>query len=118
MGADRFLWVLDWECVHYGDPAFDTGFVLNHLILKSFHRPELRAELALCATAYHLEIAPIVPWSDTLVHLPLLMLARMDGKSPVEYISQPELRDRIRGFAVDLLDSPPADLGTLFQRLS
>lgn len=118
VGSDSFLWALDWECVHYGDPAFDSGFILNHLILKAFHRPELRPELSLCATAYHLEVAPLVPWRDTLVHLPLLMLARMDGKSPVEYITQPEHQNRIRSFAVDLLSDPPVDLAALFQRLS
>jgi aminoglycoside phosphotransferase (APT) family kinase protein len=38
--------VIDWECVHYGNPAFDAAFLLNHLLLKSFHMPGRAGELA------------------------------------------------------------------------
>lgn len=112
-----FVWALDWECVHYGDPAFDTGFLLNHLVLKTFHRPEDRRRLRECALAYHQEVMADVPWADTLVHLPLLMLARMDGKSPVEYITEDRTKERIRAFAVWLLENPPGDLSHLYEKL-
>lgn len=115
-GAE-FVWALDWECVHFGDPGFDTGFLLNHLLLKSFHQPAHYAPLRECALAYHHEVAALVPWADTIVHLPLLMLARMDGKSPVEYITDPGLKNRIRAFAIRLLNEPPADLSSLYEYL-
>ena len=28
---------IDFECIHFGDPSFDAAFLLNHLLLKTFH---------------------------------------------------------------------------------
>ena len=115
--GDAFVWALDWECVHRGDPAFDSAFLLNHLILKTIHQPSYRARLRECALAYHTEVANAIPWPDTLTHLPLLMLARVDGKSPVEYLTQDAAKDQVRRFARRLLSDPPSDLDSLFTRL-
>jgi hypothetical protein len=41
--------------------------------------------------------------------LPALMLARVDGKSPVEYLSAPA-RDRVRDFATAMIRSPATNL--------
>ena len=38
VGADG-VWVIDHECAHVGDPAFDVAFLLDHLLLKTIHRP-------------------------------------------------------------------------------
>jgi 5-methylthioribose kinase len=43
---------IDFEVVHYGDPAFDSAFLLNHLLLKSFYLPGCRAALAEAARAF------------------------------------------------------------------
>ena len=40
--GDDGLWVIDWEVAHRGDPAFDIAFLLNHLLLKTIHRPQAR----------------------------------------------------------------------------
>lgn len=117
MASTGTAMVLDWECVHWGDPAFDTGFLLNHLLLKSFHRPQDRPLLSRAAVAYY-DAVGVVPLADTMVHLPLLLLCRMDGKSPVEYITREETKTKIRAYARTLLAEPPLTVAELFERLS
>ena len=46
--GDDGLWVIDWEVVHRGDPAFDLAFLLNHLLLKTIHRPQAREGYEAC----------------------------------------------------------------------
>ena len=97
---------LDAECAWYGDPAFDLAFVLNHLLLKGVWRPDRRSDYlamfaALCA-AYRTR-ATWEPWpaleSRAAALLPGLLLARVDGKSPVEYVTSERDRNAIRTFA-------------------
>lgn len=86
---DRML-VLDVEVAHWGDPVFDVAFCVNHLCLKALHLPRHRA--ALCATARALvtayaQAAPdLVDDAGTVAELGILMVARVDGKSPAEYL--------------------------------
>ena len=117
MAGPGMAMVLDWECVHWGDPAFDTGFLLNHLLLKGFHRPQDRPLLARAAQAYA-DAVSAVPFADTMVHLPLLLLCRVDGKSPVEYITQDDVRAAIRQYARSLLAEPARTVSELFERLT
>jgi 5-methylthioribose kinase len=111
-GANVLL--IDFEVVHYGDPSFDAAFLLNHLLLKSFHMPEHRQSLAVLADSFWSTLQAGLPaeahWfeSSTVAHLAGLLLARMDGKSPAEYIRQEDLKRRIRKFARELIASPPA----------
>lgn len=119
-GAPVFL---DAECATMGDPAFDLAFCINHLILKGFHLPETRADLWSAPLALWAAYSPQVLWEDaaalearTAALVPALMLARIDGKSPVEYLA-PATRDQVRRVALDLLASPPADLVLLIRRL-
>lgn len=113
---------IDFEVIHFGDPAFDSAFLLNHLLLKSFYRPEWRAEYARLAArfweAYRAGLPADCGWIEaaTLDHLGGLLLARIDGKSPAEYITGPELRERIRGFARRLMVSPPPRIADVFER--
>ena len=112
--------ILDAECAWYGDPAFDLAFVLNHLLLKGVWRPEGRRRFV--AMARHLIAAYRAhvtwePWTDldtrTVALLPGLMLARIDGKSPVEYITDMRYKDEVRAFARAHLAQPAATLEQL-----
>jgi 5-methylthioribose kinase len=112
--------IIDAECAWYGDPAFDLAFVLNHLLLKGAHHPRWRgryveAFMAL-VSAYvphvHWEPAPELEARSALL-LPALMLARVDGKSPVEYLVDADVRERVRRFAMALVVDPPARVGDL-----
>jgi hypothetical protein len=59
-----------------------------------------------------------VDWleSATLRHLAGLLLARMDAKSPVEYITDPDLKQRIRAFARELITQTPRAVSEVFDR--
>src|SRR5204863_8996856 len=102
--------VVDAECAWFGDPAFDLAFVLNHLVLKGAWRPQWRTRYLEAFRALSSAYFSHVAWetADALearaaALLPALMLARIDGKSPVEYLTEPAAKDRVRTFATTLL---------------
>lgn len=98
--------LLDAECAWYGDPAFDPAFCLNHLLLKSVWVPDAHAGFQSCFAALLEAYVAEVSWAepkevlrDIAAYLPALMLARIDGKSPVEYITNEADKARVRSFA-------------------
>ena len=115
------VWAIDWEAIHFGDPSFDTGFLLNHLLLKSIAMPQHRAELAHLAEVFTAALAEELPagaeWVEDAAfeHLPALLLARVDGKSPAEYLDA-GMCDRARSIARDLMRHPTAVVTEVFRR--
>jgi aminoglycoside phosphotransferase (APT) family kinase protein len=114
--------LLDAECAWWGDPAFDLAFCLNHLMLKCLWVPAARAALLDSFTAMVAAYLPLVAWEPAAAletraaHvLPGLFLARVDGKSPVEYITVDEQRDRVRIVARRLLMDPTDRLSDVAQ---
>ena len=108
---------LDAECACYGDPAFDLAFCLNHLLLKCVWRPHWRARYLACFDALGAGYLSRVSWEPaarlearSAALLPGLLLARIDGKSPAEYITADADRDRVRSVAKPLLRDPPSRL--------
>ncbi len=104
---------LDAECAVQGDPAFDPAFCLNHLVIKASAAIADPARLAASAGALWSAYAAKVDWEDAAAIearvagiLPALMLARVDGKSPVEYLD-PAGQDRLRQLALRLLIAQP-----------
>ena len=93
---------LDAECAWYGDPAFDLAFCLNHLLLKCLWVPGARAAFLECFDALSANYLRAVPFPGieqrTASLLPALLLARVDGKSPVEYLTEQD-KQFVRGFA-------------------
>lgn len=111
---------LDAECAWYGDPAFDAAFCLNHLLIKALHVSTLREQLAAGATAFLETWLGGLPAEEraaaerrVLALLPCLMLARVDGKSPVEYLSEAG-REQVRALAPPFIRKPPERLAALF----
>ena len=105
--------LLDAECAWWGDPAFDLAFCLNHLLLKCVWTPQASAGYLACFDTLVANHLAQVDWEprDALERraaalLPGLLLARVDGKSPVEYITEDTQRDRVRRAAVPLLQRP------------
>ena len=50
----------------------------------------------------------------TAALLPALMLARVDGKSPVEYLQgNPAAQEKVRATALPMIEQPPASLGAV-----
>ncbi len=112
------LWVIDLEVAHRGDPAFDVGFLASHLLLKALHLPSARGELH-AALADFLTAYGDGPGTRDVGHLrrvvACLLLARVRGSSPVEYLSSAE-QDRVLERAAALLlardDVPQRPLAT------
>jgi len=108
---------LDAECACIGDPAFDLAFCLNHLLLKCLWNPAATDGYLACFRTMTKAYARGVDWEDpealearTAALLPALFLARVDGKSPVEYVTMESDRDKVRRCARGLLASPPLRL--------
>ena len=94
---------LDAETACYGDPAFDLAFCLNHLLLKCVWHKKFKAaylqSFAALADAY----LENVTWEEpadiearAAALLPALLLARIDGKSPVEYLTAEKDKAAVR----------------------
>jgi hypothetical protein len=133
----RGLMMVDFETGHYGDPAFDLGFFLTHLVLKAFyHAPRHESLLRLTEqfwTAYRETLeshvcpprppagAQVKPASSSqgppaddrraladLEHRAIQNFAgcawaRLDGKSPVEYLTDAARREQVRSLCRDVL---------------
>ena len=106
---------LDAECAWYGDPAFDLAFCLNHLLLKCLWVPSASEAFLGCFEALAAAHLAGVDWEDAHGFearaarlLPGLLLARVDGKSPVEYLSDEDDKETIRRVAARLLKRPAA----------
>lgn len=108
--------LLDAECAWYGDPAFDLAFCLTHLLLKCLVHRELALHYLQCFDALLRTYVSGIAWepvrtleSRAAVLLPALLLARIDGKSPVEYLrDRPEDQALVRKFARPLIAEPPS----------
>lgn len=109
---------IDYEVVHFGDPSFDSAFLLNHLLLKSLYRPQDAPAYAMLARQFWEALSKLLPseavWFEesTIAHLGGLHLARADGKSPAEYIVD---REPLRRRARKLILEPPARIGDIFE---
>ncbi len=108
---------LDAECACYGDPAFDLAFCLNHLLLKGARRDADRDGYLRAFAAIGDAYLDLADWEDRLALearaaqlLPALFLARIDGKSPVEYLTDPAEHNAVRGCARMLLQTPQTRL--------
>ncbi|MGE0799501.1 MAG: phosphotransferase family protein [Lautropia sp.] len=104
---------LDAECAWYGDPAFDLAFCLNHLLLKGAWRPQWRAGYRAAFDRLAAGYLAGVRWEPVAAFearcaalLPALLLARIDGKSPVEYLTDEAARAPVRRVGRALLSRP------------
>ncbi|CAA9586471.1 MAG: hypothetical protein AVDCRST_MAG18-3933 [uncultured Thermomicrobiales bacterium] len=108
------LILLDHEVVHHGDPAFDLGFGLTHLLSKAHHLPALRGEFAAAAALFwqrYRDALGDVSWLPGLEarvvrHTLACLLARVAGRSPLEYLDEAE-RARQRATVVALMREVP-----------
>lgn len=122
--GDRLVFI-DFECMHFGDPSYDLAFCANHLCLKAFHDPERAA--AFFGLARDLVAAvrePLEPHmlpgleSRAARHLGFLMLARVDGKSPAEYLTDEYVRGCVRRTALKLIYKRPATMEGAFAEVA
>jgi 5-methylthioribose kinase len=131
---DGRLVLLDYEVAHFGDPAFDLGFSLAHLLSKAHHLRPRRSDFAAAAGLYWRGYcaaigdadggagqAPTSPeWGQDLEprvvrHTLACLLARVAGRSPLEYLAAEE-RARQRSAVVSLMPAPPASVVELISQ--
>lgn len=112
--------LLDAECAWWGDPAFDVAFCMNHLLLKTLWVPKAATELLASFDRLWAGYREHVDWEPAAAVearvatlLPGLFLARVDGKSPVEYLTGESDRERVRSRARAWLSAPVAQLAAL-----
>jgi aminoglycoside phosphotransferase (APT) family kinase protein len=115
MPPDGSVLLVDHEVAHWGHPAFDVAFVTSHLCLKAIRFRVRAGEYVDAATAV------LDGYADEARHLGIalgsfaarvtsaLILARVDGKSPVEYLTDDFDRGFARSIGSDLLLRPPDD---------
>ena len=113
------LIILDYEVTHFGDPAFDVGFSLTHFLSKAHHLPTHREaflDLARCywqtyqddLSANLREPEPQFAAKHTLA----CMLARVAGRSPLEYLDATE-RERQKRIVMALIEQDIANVSEL-----
>jgi aminoglycoside phosphotransferase (APT) family kinase protein len=118
---DRLV-LLDHEVIHWGDPAFDLGFSFTHLLSKAHHVAARRQQFIEAAGHYwqtYVECAGDLAAQDgyeprAVRHTLACLLARVDGRSPLEYLTADE-RSRQRALVLALMAQPPATLPQLIQ---
>ncbi|MGG4032492.1 aminoglycoside phosphotransferase family protein [Paenibacillus cisolokensis] len=93
VAKDSQLILLDFEAGHWGNPVFDLAFCTGHLLLKAFvsdQKDDMLHLIKAFLDAYG-------EWPNSFMrHLGLMLLARIDGQSRVEYVKEPDLKHQIR----------------------
>ncbi|HEY7979277.1 MAG TPA: aminoglycoside phosphotransferase family protein [Rhizomicrobium sp.] len=116
---------LDAETACYGDPAFDLAFCLNHLLLKCVWHKKFKADYLQSFDALASAYLENVTWEEsadiearTAALVPALLLARIDGKSPVEYLTAEKDKAFVRETAKKMLLAKYATLDALVKSWS
>jgi fructosamine-3-kinase len=116
---DGRLILLDHEVIHWGDPAFDIGFAMTHLLSKCHHLPKSRQSFIKSTAVFFVNYQHFAGslWSDDLEQMAVChtlgcLLARVAGRSTLEYLNDTE-REIQRRIVIKMMQSPPANLTEL-----
>jgi len=107
---DNKIVLIDFEVAHWGNPVFDVAYCLGHLMLKGWYLKKHKEILKLAEVflaIYGKEVNNLIP------HLGLMLLARMDGKSPVNYIKEENMKNAIRKVAINWIQNKVGGINTL-----
>lgn len=112
------IWLVDHEVMHFGDGAFDIGFSLTHFLSKARHLTEHRSALLSAARLYWATYRQGFPvdadWEQRAVrHTIACLLARVAGKSPLEYLNASE-RHAQRERCIALIALAPSTFDEVF----
>ena len=116
--------ILDAEVANYGDPAFDIVSLINHLIIKLIYVNKNKKEFVYALQKSFNIYFSNVTWEDkaliikrSLSLIPLMILARIDGKSPVEYLKLLKDKNKLRKIALELIEIDNYDFETITNSL-
>jgi aminoglycoside phosphotransferase (APT) family kinase protein len=112
---------IDAETCVFGDPAFDFAFCLSHLLLKTVWLPHSLPALEATLEAFAVTYRAAVDWEDApalseraAALAAALLLARVDGKSPAPYLTDPADKAFVRAQAKRLIAAEGLTLGSLW----
>ena len=112
------VYILDFEVTHVGNPVFDIAFLVAHLVCKFFRAEDrLQAKLlANTANSFIKEYEKIRVVSPSAAkHAALIALARVEGKSPVNYLSGDQQK-KLQSFTKTILaDKSEFSVSELFE---
>jgi thiamine kinase-like enzyme len=102
--------IIDFEVAHFGAPSFDIAFFINHFMLKAVKNKQW-SEAYLNAIKFMIaeykRHCARLDWKEleeqSVPMLACLFLARVDGKSPAEYITREEDKLLIRKISSHIL---------------
>ncbi|MGH2530860.1 MAG: phosphotransferase family protein [Thermomicrobiales bacterium] len=118
------LILLDHEVIHWGDPGFDLGFSLTHFLSKAHHLPSARLAFADAAGQYwrtYRETVGDAAWANDLEpravrHTLGCLLARVAGRSPLEYLEATERARQRAAVLRVLMDDSVTTVAALIYR--
>ena len=121
--SDQRPILLDAECATMGDGVFDCAFFLNHLILKAIKCADYREDYMSYCLDFWNHYTPFIDFEEKSTFemrltklLPMLMLARVDGKSPVEYLNSAE-QQMIRLLSLQAIKNPCGNIKQLISNI-
>lgn len=119
IGAD-FPIILDAETACWGDPIFDLAFCNNHMILKSILNFTYKKKYILLSKEFIETYINRINWEEKISFtdrflklIPLLILARLDGKSPIEYYQDKHVK-KARALGLKILDNKVKNINSFF----
>ncbi len=118
--GDKLI-ILDYEVIHFGDPAFDVGFSLTHFLSKAHYLPARRdAFLEMARQYWRSYMDALSPDLSASVrqfavnHTLACMLARVAGRSPLEYLDDME-RESQKRVVLELMKQDISDVPDLIE---
>lgn len=119
---DNRLVLLDHEVIHWGDPAFDVGFSMTHLLSKAHHlnahRDSFQHASETYWRTYHdaLIVSFGVDYERRCVRHTLgCLLARVAGRSQLEYLSDKK-KSLQKAVVLKLINNTPDTMPELIHR--
>ena len=113
---------LDAECCNYGDPVFDLVFFSNHLLIKSIYFKKQKKKFLKAFKLFYSQYFNNISIREYRKYLlriinmtPIMLLARIDGKSPVEYISSEKIKNKIRKKSFKMINTKINDIDDMIQ---
>ncbi|GJM29488.1 MAG: aminoglycoside phosphotransferase [Cyclobacteriaceae bacterium] len=116
------MFILDYEVMHIGDPAFDLGFSLTHFLSKAHAQPKYRNLFFQAALNYWDTYSKAIKEPrDQLEHMTIkhtlaCMLARVCGRSQLEYLNQIQ-KDQQKQAVLSAMSTFPVTLKALIEKL-
>jgi len=112
------LVLLDHEVIHFGDPAFDIGFSMAHFLSKAHHMKSVRDALVAAANFFwqvYSQCGGLAAEDTSIRHTLGCLLARVAGRSRLEYLSEDE-KSRQSAAVLALMPDPPRTMRELTTR--